>query len=151
MLRMYVRGDKSNVVDVNDVYFNKFTFNKLDYSTASRIIKEIDGVELTQDFKIISKFTDGLLDLSKLSTGCKTVLNILYNQDRIFNITECGRNALILIYKLSVGNVYVMDLVTPVRSNIKCDIEVVYNDSTCKFSSISDLRNWYSEVFRSND
>lgn len=146
MLKIFIRSNKDNVIDINDVYFNKFTFKKLEYETARKIIKEIDGVELTQDFKITSKFTEGLLDLTKLSSGCKTVLNILYNQDKVFNVTSCGRNALLLIYNMSVGNIYVDDLITPVLSNIKCSIEVVSNGGCYTFSSVSELRKWYSEV-----
>lgn len=146
MLKMYIKTNKENVININDVYFNKYTFGKLDYATSKSIIKEIDGVELTQDFKIISKFTNGVLDLTKLSTGCKTVLNILYNQDKVFNMSECGMNAVALIYNLSVGNVYVDTLVTPLTRNIDCDVEVISDRGCCNFKYISELRKWYSEV-----
>lgn len=146
MLKIYIKTNKENVININDVYFNKYTFGKLDYATSKSIIKEIDGVELTQDFKIISKFTNGVLDLTKLSTGCKTVLNILYNQDKVFNMSECGMNAVSLIYNLSVGNVYVDTLVTPLTRDIDCDVEVISDRGCCNFKTISELRKWYSEV-----
>ena len=33
----------------------------------------------------------------------KTTLNILYNPDKVFNISECGENALDIIYSLENG------------------------------------------------
>ena len=146
MLKVYIKVNKENVININDVYFNKYTFRKLDYKTAKSIIKEIDGVELTQDFKIISKFTNSALDLTKLSTGCKTVLNVLYNPNKVFNMSECGMNAVSFIYNLSEGNVYVDTLVTPLTKNIDCNIEVISDRGCYNFQSVSDLREWYSEV-----
>lgn len=145
MLNIYLNCNKSNIIELNDVYFNKYTYKLIDYNIAKRIIKEIDDVELTEDFMIVSKFTNGLLDLSKLSTGCKTVLNIVFNTDKIFNISECGVNALSIIYSKSIGNAYANYIVTPLR-DISCDIKVVYKDSSYNFKEIDELRNWYSEV-----
>ena len=151
MLKIFIKEDIENVININDVYFNKYTFKKLEYETTKNVVKEIDGVELTQDFKIISKFTDSILDLTKLSTGCKTVLNILYNQDKVFNISECGLNAISLIYEMSVGNVYVNTLVTPLLKDMDCNIEVVVKKASYNFASISDLRSWYSEVYMNEE
>lgn len=147
MLRIFIRKSTENVVNVNDVYFNKYTFRMLDYEKAKEIIKEIDGVELTKNFKIVSKFTGSELDLTKLSTGCKTILNILYNQDEIFNISECGINALSHIYKLSIGNIYTSTLVIPLLEDFSCDIEVISGKGQYRFVTVSELRNWYSEVY----
>jgi len=69
--------EPQNVITANDSYFNRYTFQELDYKQAKEIIKSIDGVDLINDFKIKSQFTDGELDLSKLSTGCKTTLNVV--------------------------------------------------------------------------
>lgn len=41
-----------------------------------------------------------------LSTGCKTVLNVLYEPDKIFCMKECGDNALKLLYALDDDFVY---------------------------------------------
>ena len=55
---------------------------------------------------IKSRFGGEVLNIDKLSTGCKTLLNIFYNPDIIFDIRECGENALDLIYALPEGNIY---------------------------------------------
>ncbi|MGN0485589.1 MAG: DUF4869 domain-containing protein [Lachnospiraceae bacterium] len=151
MLRLFLNKAVADKVSLNDVYFNKYTFRKLDYTTASKIIQMIDGVQLTDEMKIISKFTDGAMDLTKLSTGCKTVLNIWYNQDTVFDISECGKNALSVIYKQSVGCAYAKDLVTSLRNDLDCDIEVVSPYGTKKFTKVSKMRDWYSEVCANAD
>ena len=94
-----------DTVHVNDVFFNKYTVDKLD-SRAESIIKTIDNAEQEGKFQIRSCFDGSLLNIDKLSTGCKTVLNIIYNPDRIFDIRECGDNVLDLIYSLDIGNVF---------------------------------------------
>lgn len=46
------------------------------------------------------------MDVDCLSTGCKTVLNVLYFPDKIFCMKECGENALEVLYALDQGAVY---------------------------------------------
>ena len=89
----------------NDIFFNKNTSELLD-ERAKQIIKQIDSSELSGKYAIKSRFNGMLLNIDKLSTGCKTVLNILYNPDRVFDIRECGENALDVLYTLPCGNVY---------------------------------------------
>lgn len=93
------------LIIVNDVYFNKYTALRLD-SRAANIIYEIDRSEMVSQFVIKSRF-DGLsLNIDKLSTGCKTALNVMYNIDKVFDVRECGDNALDVIYSLPDGNIY---------------------------------------------
>ena len=98
-------GNVPELISVNDVYFNKYTSQMLD-DKAAEIIEKIDHSELKDRFTISSRFSGTVLNTDKLSTGCKTVLNILYNPDKIFDICECGDNALDVIYALPQGNVY---------------------------------------------
>jgi len=92
-------------VELNDIYFNQNTAVKLD-DKAEKIIEMIDDARLISKYKIRSKFSDIVLDIDKLSAGCKTVLNVLYNPDKVFCLKECGNNALEVLYGLEVGNVY---------------------------------------------
>lgn len=92
-------------VELNDIYFNQNTSLKLD-EMAEKIIETIDGAKLISKFKIRSKFNDIVLDVDKLSAGCKTVLNVLYNPDKVFCLKECGNNALEILFSLQAGNVY---------------------------------------------
>lgn len=96
------RGMKS--VQLNDVFFNKFTAELLD-DRAADVIAQIDHSELVNKYTVRSRFDGTVLNIDKISTGCKTALNIIYNPDVVFDIRECGENALDLIYSLETGNI----------------------------------------------
>ena len=70
-------------IELNDIYFNQNTSSKLD-DKAKNIIETIDGAKLISKYRIQSKFDEIILDIDKLSAGCKTVLNVLYNPDKVF-------------------------------------------------------------------
>lgn len=65
-------------VELNDIFFNKNTVSMLD-DRAKEIVEQIDGAKLAGKYKIESKFNGVTLDVDCLSTGCKTVLNVLYS------------------------------------------------------------------------
>lgn len=92
-------------VELNDIFFNKNTVALLDENAAS-IIENIDGAKLVGKYKIESRFNGVTLDIDCLSTGCKTVLNVMYFPDKIFCMKECGDNALEILYGLQQGMVY---------------------------------------------
>ena len=96
--------ENMKVINENDVFFNRYTSELLD-GRASDIIKIIDNSEMQSKYVINSRFDGTLLNVDKLSTGCKTVLNIMYNPDKIIDIRECGENALDVIYALDKGNI----------------------------------------------
>lgn len=78
------------LVMLNDVYFNQDTCIKMD-ERADDVIEEIDCSKRIGKFKIQSRFNGVTLDIDKLSTGCKTVLNVMYNPKKVFCANECGR------------------------------------------------------------
>ena len=86
----------SKLVELNDIYFNRHTSQNLDLE-AKHIITEIDGATLCEKYKIVSKFQKEVLNIDRLSTGCKTALNIYYNPEIVFSIKECGDNAIDVI------------------------------------------------------
>ena len=92
-------------VELNDVFFNQNTVSMLD-EKAGGIIEQIDDSKFLGKYKICSIFNDVVLDIDKLSAGCKTVLNVLYYPDKVFCLKECGNNALEVLYGLDEGNVY---------------------------------------------
>ena len=93
------------MVMLNDIFFNQNTVSLLD-DRAGDIIEQIDHSEMLGQYAIRSRFDGMTLNIDRLSTGCKTALNILYNPDKVFDIRECGDNALDVIYALPEGNVY---------------------------------------------
>jgi hypothetical protein len=92
-------------VELNDIYFNQNTASMLD-EKAETIIGRIDESKLISKYKIHSRFDDITLDTDKLSAGCKTVLNVMYNPGKVFCMKECGNNALEVLFALPSGKVY---------------------------------------------
>ena len=84
-------------VELNDLFFNQNTVSFID-KQAEKIIEMIDDTKLISKYKIYSRFDEIALDIDRLSTGCKTVLNVLYYPDKVFCLKECGNNALEILY-----------------------------------------------------
>ena len=97
--------DDMHYVELKDVYFNRNTVYVLD-DRAGAIVEKIDASRLIGKYKIESKFNGVTLDIDCLSTGCKTVLNVLYFPEKVFCLKECGDNALEVLYSLEAGTVY---------------------------------------------
>ena len=126
-------------IELNDVYFNQKTASILD-ERAEKIIEEIDGSMRVGKYKIRSRFDDIIIDIDKLSAGCKTALNVLYNPDKIFCLKECGNNALEVVYSLEQGNVYSDYALIPF------DMEAVNIKTASEEKIISDyeeLKEWW--------
>ena len=92
-------------IELNDIFFNQNTETRLD-DKATKYIQLIDASELISKYKIRSRFEDITLNTDQLSTGCKTVLNVLYFPDKVFCLKECGNNALEILYGFEEGYVY---------------------------------------------
>ena len=59
------------------------------------------STEYLGNMRISCKFNrDIVASVSEISTGCKTLLNIACNKMRVFNVVECGWNAIDEIVKL---------------------------------------------------
>lgn len=126
-------------VELNDIYFNQNTAAKLD-DKAEKIVQIIDEAKLISKFKIRSRFDDAILDIDKLSVGCKTVLNVVYNPDKVFCLKECGNNALEVLYSLVSGNVYSDYALIPF------EMEAVNVQTSLEQKEISDyeeLKEWW--------
>ena len=128
------------LVTLNDIYFNKHTADLLD-EQAAEIIRKIDHSEMLSKYTISSRFNGTVLNIDKLSTGCKTVLNILYNSDKVFDICECGDNALDVIYSLPHGNVY---CVYPFISFDMEQVNVRDQKGTRIMDSYEALKEWWT-------
>ena len=127
------------LVILNDIFFNRHTVEKLD-DTAVEIIKTIDSSEMLSKYAIKSKFNSTALNIDRLSTGCKTVLNIIYNPDKVFDICECGDNALDVIYSLSQGNVYCS---YPFISFEMKKVNVYDKHGIHEIDSYEELKEWW--------
>ena len=128
-------------VELNDVFFNQNTAARLD-GRADRIIEEIDGSKLLGRFRIQSRFDDAVLDVDRLSVGCKTVLNVLYYPDKVFCLKECGNNALELIYGLDSGSVYSDYALIPFDMD---KVMVQTGEGSREVAGYEELREWWDD------
>ena len=127
-------------VELNDIYFNQNTALKLD-EMAEKIIETIDGAKLISKFKMLSKFNDTVLDVDKLSAGCKTVLNVLYNTDKEFCLKECGNNALEILFSLQAGNVYSDYALMPFEMDV---VSVQTSSEKKEIYEYEELKEWWN-------
>ena len=126
-------------VRFNDIYFNKYTADLLD-DRARDIIKQIDQTEMLGKYAIESRFDGTKLNIDKLSTGCKTALNVMYNPNNIFDICECGENALEVIYGMDAGKVYCE---YPMIAFTMEKVQGIDNNGIHEFDDYEDLRTWW--------
>lgn len=128
-------------IELNDLFFNKNTAIKLD-ERAERIIEQIDESKLAGKFKIVSKFNGVILDIDCLSTGCKTVLNVMYFPDKVFCLKECGENALEVLYSLENGAVYSDYALIPFDMK---SVEAVTGTEKMVIDDYEELKEWWSD------
>ena len=126
-------------IELNDIYFNQNTALRLD-ENAERIIEIIDDSVLISKFKIRSKFSDIVLDVDKLSAGCKTVLNVFYNPEKVFCMKECGDNALEVLYALKAGKVYSDYALIPLEFKGVIVRELLGEREICDYE---ELKEWW--------
>lgn len=131
--------DNMKYVELNDVFFNQNTVSKLD-DRAKVIVEKIDNSRLIGKYKIESKFNGVTLDIDCLSTGCKTVLNVMFFPDKVFCIRECGDNALEVLYKLEDGAVYSDYAVIPFEMD---KVRVFEGERARIISDYEELKEWW--------
>lgn len=127
-------------VELNDVFFNQNTVSKLD-DRANAIVEKIDASKLIGKYKIESKFNGVALDIDCLSTGCKTVLNVLYFPEKAFCLKECGDNALEVLYALDAGAVYSDYAIIPFDMK---DVRVSDQNGIRVISDYEELKEWWN-------
>lgn len=127
-------------VELNDIYFNQNTAARLD-ERAKAIIEIIDEAKLISKYKIRSRFDDSILDIDKLSAGCKTALNVLYNPDKVFCLKECGNNALEVLYGFTAGNVYSDYALIPFEMR---SVNVQTFSGAKELNDYEELKEWWN-------
>ncbi len=136
--RKDIPGDME-YVELNDLFFNQNTVSFID-KRAEKIIEMIDGSKLISKYKIYSRFDEIALDIDRLSTGCKTVLNVLYYPNKVFCLKECGNNALEILYHFENGHVFSEYALIP----FIMDTVAVQSESGKKIiNDYEELREWW--------
>lgn len=130
------------LIELNDLFFNQNIIERFDM-TAQDIIGKIDGAVLREDYRITSGINGELLNIDKLSTGCKTALNIYYFPEKVFSLKECGDNALSEIYLYQSGQVYSE---YPIITLFMESVQISDKDGKRVISDYEELKGWWQNV-----
>lgn len=128
-------------IELNDIFFNQNTAGRLD-ERAVRLIETIDDSKLLSKYKIQSRFDDIALNTDKLSTGCKTVLNVFYYPDKVFCLKECGNNALEVLYDFDKGSVYSEYAMIPFEMG---GVLVQTSNGESVIDDYEELKEWWED------
>lgn len=66
------------------------------------------------------------LAIRNLSSGCKTLLNIMKHPDKVVNVEECGPNVLRIIFTMDNIKIFMS---RPTLFDIPDDAKIRFNDS----------------------
>lgn len=123
-------------VDYNDIYFNSVQLQNNE--TTEKILQHIDKAHYLSENTFLGRDKElGALNKTLLSTGCKTLLNILYNPDTCFSVAECGPNALESLSYINNGIAYWDKPVLFLIQDMECDI-IHNNKHYSKFMDFLD-------------
>lgn len=115
--RYITQEDKDKIVEMGDSWFN-LKHREIEFDrVVVNLIKNIDGCKYVGNYSIKSKFTGMDVDVMYLSSGCKTAINCYCWPDRIFDLSECGENAIEEILKLPRG-----------KGLFKYEVSIPYSD-----------------------
>lgn len=121
----------TNIIDINDAFFDAET--DLGNTELEReILSKIDKARYCSTSSFYGRTTDKVsIPKDNLSTGAKTLLNIISHPEICFNLCECGRNALEMLPKITDGIVYWEIPVIAYSGDEKCSIvycDKIYTD-----------------------
>lgn len=116
-------------INYNDKFFLSTSLRNDKFS--GMVMKKIDKAEFhSRDTFIGRDKSLGALNKEHLSTGCKTLLNIINNSDKCFDVMECGQNALELLPIITEGNILWINPVLHFIGDAECDIIIHDNRFT---------------------
>ena len=91
MLNIFL-GDMQNSIYNTSMYFNNVYLDSwLEDDLSKRIIKSVDKATVIGTRAIDSKIL-GVIPVTQLSSGTKTLLLIYHQPDKVFNASTCGDN-----------------------------------------------------------
>lgn len=117
-----VEDSGRDLVMINDLFFDFETV--LDDSDLVRLIlSTIDKASYNSSLTFIGRTKElGALNKNMLSTGTKTLLNIIQHPNKCFSVCECGNNVLSLLPLITEGSIYWSIPVVAYNGDSACDI-----------------------------
>lgn len=146
MIYLYTnKQDSENWILQNDWYFNLYTSNEKFTEEDKAVIWQIDHAKLSEDKRIETKY--GLGTVRNLSSGCKTMLNVMKNPQKIVNADECGQNVLDILFSMDGISLYMS---RPERIHIKENVEICFNNADVVIGRVG-YEHWWSEEYARRD
>lgn len=125
----------------NDLYFNLNTSNEEMSKEEIELIREVDDAILTPDKHIETKY--GLGTIRNLSSGCKTLLNIVKHPEKVICVEECGPNVLKKIFEMDNIKIYMS---RPSFMEIPKNVRLRFNDKEVVVGS-AGYHAWWSKEY----
>ena len=135
------KKESSSWILKNDLYFNLKTSNEEMTEKDRKLIQQADDAVLTPDKHIETKY--GLGTIRNLSSGCKTLLNIVKHPDKVVCVEECGPNVLKLIFQMDNIKIYMS---RPSFVEIPAKAELRFNDRDVVTGS-AGYQNWWAREY----
>ena len=105
------------------------------------LIKQVDDAKLTSDKHIETRY--GLGTIRNLSSGCKTLLNIVKHPEKVVCVEECGPNVLKVIFAMDNIKIYMS---RPTLAEIPDDANIRFNDTDVVTGS-TGYNTWWSKEY----
>jgi hypothetical protein len=142
MIDIYTeKKDSKDWILQNDLYFNLNTGNEEMSQSERNLIQQVDEAKLTPDKHIETKY--GLGTIRNLSSGCKTLLNIVKHPDKVVCVEECGPNVLKIIFTMDNIKIYMS---RPTLADIPDNAKIRFNDSDIVTGS-KGYNAWWSKEY----
>ena len=105
--------DGYKLIENNDAYFDASTSYEITEEDIE-IMNKVDKVK-SYDFKTRNMETEfGATDITHLSTGCKTILNLIHlkpDKKQIISLNECGATVLNIIFSILSDKEVFIDII----------------------------------------
>ena len=142
MIDIYTeKKDTKDWIIKNDLFFNLNTSNEEMSDNEVALIKQIDDAKLKPDKHIETKY--GLGTIRNLSSGCKTLLNIVKHPEKVVCVEECGPNILKMIFKMDNIKIYMS---RPSFMDVSNDAKIRFNGNDIVTGS-TGYNAWWSREY----
>ena len=142
MIDIYTeKKDSKDWILQNDLYFNLNTSNEKMSEKEIDLIRQVDEAKLTPDKHIETKY--GLGTIRNLSSGCKTLLNIVKHPEKVVCVEECGPNVLKIIFAMDNIKIYMS---RPSFAEIPNDMQIRFNDADIVTGN-AGYQTWWSKEY----
>lgn len=133
-------------INYNDKFFASVELN--DNTLTKNVLCKIDKATYNSKDTFTGRDKSlGALNKNLLSTGCKTILNIVSNPDKCFDVIECGQNAINCLTMIHQGHILWTYPVLITGIDSKCDIEIHGK----KFKNIMDLADYFEQLAKGGE